>query len=420
MPNKSWVEVPEEHHFPIQNLPFGVFSDDVEPDRIGVRIGDFVADLQYLASQGLIDGEMVPFTNVLDELVLSEVGELRRQVALLLDEANPTLRDDERVREKALIPISRVQMLRPFSLGAFVDFYSSEQHATNVGRMFRPQGEPLLPNWKHIPIGYNGRASTVMVSEIPIVRPNGQTKPANADAPVFGPTKELDFELEVGFFLGESSKIAQPISTQDAEQYIFGLVLVNDWSARDVQRWEYQPLGPFLAKSFATSISPWVVTLEALEPFLAEGPVQDPPPLPYLRTTESWHYDIHLEVALQTAQMSRPQVISRTNYRNLYWSMAQQLAHQTCNGTHVQTGDLYASGTISGTEPGSYGSMLELAWKGERPLVMQETGEERAFIEDGDTVIMTGWCQGDGYRVGFGELRTTVLPDVQAWYDFWQ
>jgi fumarylacetoacetase len=305
-------------------------------------------------------------------------------------------------------------MMRPFSVGAFVDFYSSEHHASNVGKMFRPQGDPLLPNWKHLPVGYNGRASTVLPSGIPIVRPCGQSKPPDAETPVFGPSKALDFELEMGFFLGAESPFWRPIPADEADQFIFGLVLVNDWSARDIQAWEYQPLGPFLSKSFATSISDWVVTLEALEPWACDGPPQDPEPLAYLRTNQKWHYDIQLEVAIQTKRMTRPQTICRSNARHLYWSIAQQLAHQTINGTHVSEGDLYASGTISGPTPESRGCMLELTWRGQDPIVLHETGETRSWIEDGDTVIMRGWCDGTGYRIGFGELRTKVFGTLEA------
>ena len=290
-----------------------------------------------------------------------------------------------------------------------MDFYSSEQHATNVGSMFRPDA-PLKPNWKHLPVGYNGRASSVVVSGTPIHRPMGQTLPGQATEPVFGPSKNLDFELEVGFFCGAENAMGTRVSTAEADDYIFGIVLVNDWSARDIQRWEYEPLGPFLAKTFATTISPWVVTMAALDEFRIAGPEQDPPVFDYLKYDKPWRLNLELEVYLQTSQMSRPQRISRTNFQNMYWNMAQQLAHQTVNGTNVQVGDLYASGTVSGDAPDSYGSMLELAWRGERPLTMEETGEERKFLQDGDTVTMTGYCQAEGYRIGFGEAVGTIVP----------
>lgn len=412
----SWLDVPAEHHFPIQNLPFGVFEDDREPARIGVRIGDFALDLGALADAGLIDAERFPGGNLLDHLSISDARALREQVFDLLVEGAGRLRDDARSRERALIQIERVRMHRPFSVGAFVDFYASEHHATNVGKMFRPQGDPLLPNWKHLPVGYNGRASTVMPGDVAIVRPQGQFRPPGGGDLLFGPSRELDFELELGFFLGAGNALWQPIPPDRAEHHIFGLVLVDDWSARDVQRWEYQPLGPFLGKSFATTISPWVVTLDALAPWRVEGPKQDPEPLPYLRGAGAWHFDIHLEVALQTPAMSTPQTLTRSNARNLYWSFAQMLAHQTVNGTHVQEGDLYASGTVSGPTPDSLGCLLELTWNGERPVVMTETGETRTYVEDGDTVVLRGWCQGDGYRVGFGELRNRVYGSVEAWH----
>lgn len=411
---RTWVPHAPDTHFPIQNLPFGIVADDGGGQRIAVRVGDFALDLPALADHGLIDPEWVPHSNVLDYMRIEHLPLIREALFDLLAAGNPRLRDDARVRERVLLPLERLRTMRPFSIGAFVDFYSSEYHASNVGRMFRPTMDPLLPNWKHLPVAYNGRASSVLPSGVPIVRPKGQTKPADSDLPVFGPTRELDYELEIGFFLGQENPYWRPISTDEAESFIFGLVLVNDWSARDIQRWEYQPLGPFLSKSFATTISDWVVTLDALEPWAVDGPKQDPEPLPYLRCTQPWHYDIHLEVSIQSARMTQPQVVTRTNYRHMYWNMAQQLAHATVNGTHVSEGDLYASGTISGPDPDSLGCMLELTWKGERPITLEETGETRVFLEDGDTVVMTGWCQGDGYRVGFGECRAKVVADRDA------
>jgi fumarylacetoacetase len=410
---KSWIETPPESDFPIQNLPFGIIATDTQ-QRMATRVGDTVVDLVALADHGLINPDLITFGNVLDFVPLGTLPELRERLFELFEAENPRLRDDERVRAQVLQPVSAVRMMRPFSVGAFVDFYSSEHHASNVGKMFRPQGDPLLPNWKHLPVGYNGRASTVLPSGIPIVRPCGQSKPPDAETPVFGPSKALDFELEMGFFLGAESPFWRPIPADEADQFIFGLVLVNDWSARDIQAWEYQPLGPFLSKSFATSISDWVVTLEALEPWACDGPPQDPEPLAYLRTNQKWHYDIQLEVAIQTKRMTRPQTICRSNARHLYWSIAQQLAHQTINGTHVSEGDLYASGTISGPTPESRGCMLELTWRGQDPIVLHETGETRSWIEDGDTVIMRGWCDGTGYRIGFGELRTKVFGTLEA------
>lgn len=406
---KSWVEVPADHHFPIQNLPFGVGCPDTHPECVCVRIGDYALHLWSLMDAGLIPEEKFPMLCSFQDLERGHLSDIRKIVYELLREDNPTLRDNQAVRDQALLPLDRADIQLPVLIGAFVDFYSGINHASNVGKMFRPDMPPLLPNYKWLPVGYNGRASSVMVSGEPVRRPKGQTKDANAEQPTFGPSKELDFELELGFFTGRGNPLGEPIPIDQVGDYILGFVLVNDWSARDIQRWEYQPLGPFLAKSFGTSISPWVVTMDALEPFRIQGPEQDPQPLEYLRSSEKWHFDIQLEVLLKTDKMTKPQVITRTNSRELYWSFAQQLAHQTVNGTNVEPGDLYASGTISGTEPGTFGSLLELTWRGQNPITMEETGETRTFLEDGDTLIMTGWCQGDGYRVGFGTVETTVL-----------
>jgi fumarylacetoacetase len=408
----SWVDVSSDSHFPIQNLPYGVFSCKGEDPRVGVRIGDYVLDLSVIYAAGLLPGGnhfSAPFINGFMSQGRSSWSEVRAAIFDILREDESTLRDDRELRESALIPVTDAQLHLPVQIGAYVDFYSSEQHATNVGSMFRPEA-PLKPNWKYLPVGYNGRASSVVVSGTPVRRPMGQTLPANVDAPVFGASKNLDFELEVGFFTGANNPLGNRVSTGQADDFIFGLVLVNDWSARDIQRWEYEPLGPFLAKTFATTISPWVVPMAALEPFRIEGPEQDPPVFDYLKYERPWRLDMQLEVTLQTEAMSHPQVISRTNFKNMYWNMAQQLAHQTVNGTNVQVGDLYASGTVSGDEPDSHGSMLELAWRGERPIKMEESGEERKFLHDGDTVALTGYCQGDGYRIGFGEAAGKIIP----------
>jgi fumarylacetoacetase len=409
---KSWIEVSEESHFPIQNLPYGIFSRRGEGPRVGVRIGDFVLDLAEIHAAGLLPGPDVYNTGYLNAFMAlgrNSWMEIRTSIADLLRESDGTLRDDAELREAALVPIESVQMHLPVKIGAYVDFYSSEQHATNVGSMFRPDA-PLKPNWRHLPVGYNGRASSVVLSGTPIKRPMGQTAPGQSTEPIFGACRNLDFELEVGFFTGADNPLGDRVPTSKADEFIFGLVLVNDWSARDIQRWEYEPLGPFLAKTFATTISPWVVPMAALDPFRIVGPMQDPPVLDYLKYDKPWRLNMELEVALKSERMSHPQVISHTNFRNMYWNMAQQLAHQTVNGTNVQVGDLYASGTVSGDEPGSYGSMLELAWRGERPLTLEETGEERKFLQDGDTVTMTGYCQGEGYRVGFGDCVGRILP----------
>ena len=408
---KSWVYVPDNSHFPIQNLPFGVILRG-EDTSVAVRIGDHLLDLRAAAEGGFLEADPEQLADM-ETLVESEGAEAlrraRRQAYDLLLETNPALRD-RNAQRATLIPIEDAEVIIPMHVGAFVDFYSGINHASNVGRMFRPEMAPLLPNYRHLPVGYNGRASSVIVSGEPVVRPNGQTKAANEEEPFFGPTKELDFELELGFFTGKENDMGAPIPIEDAEDYMLGVVLVNDWSARDVQRWEYQPLGPFLAKSFATSISPWIVTLDALEPFRIEGPRQEPPVLPHLRPPGPGHFDIVLEVSLQTEHMKRPQVLCRTNAKELYWNFAQQLAHQASNGTPIEFGDLYASGTISGTDPGTFGSMLELTWRGQNPIIMQETGEVRDFLHDGDTVTMTGYCLGEGFRVGLGEVSATIEP----------
>ena len=297
----------------------------------------------------------------------------------------------------------------PCTIPNYTDFYSSREHATNVGVMLRGPDNALMPNWLHLPVAYHGRASSVVVSGTDIRRPHGQTKADDTAAPSFGSSRSLDFELELGMLIGAGNELGRPISTGQAPHHVFGMVLVNDWSARDIQKWEYQPLGPFLAKNFATSISPWVVTLDALAPFRIAGPKQDPEPLPYLRCSGNWAYDIHLEVLLQTEAMKEPVRISATNSKYLYWNICQQIAHHTINGCNLQTGDLLASGTISGPTPDSLGSMLELAWKGTRPIALPG-GETRVFLKDGDRVTMKAWCQGDGYRVGFGEVTGQVLP----------
>jgi fumarylacetoacetase len=335
--------------------------------------------------------------------------ETRAMISWLLREDNPTLRDYAWLRERAIVPMSEIQMLLPAQIGDYTDFYSSREHASNVGTMLRGPENALMPNWLHLPVAYHGRASSIVVSGTDVVRPRGQSKPSDAPAPIFGPSKSLDFELEMGMLIGLGNALGQSIPIQSAAEHIFGLVLVNDWSARDIQAWEYVPLGPFLAKNFATSISPWVVTLDALEPFRTAGPVQDPQPLPYLQSKGDWAYDIHLEVHLQTEKMEKPQRISVSNFKYLYWNMLQQLAHHTVNGCNLKPGDLLASGTISGPTPDSYGSMLELAWKGTKPIILPN-GEQRAFLQDGDRITMTAWCQGDGYRVGFGEVTGRILP----------
>jgi fumarylacetoacetase len=336
-------------------------------------------------------------------------AEARAAVSRLLRADEPTLRDDSARREHVLIPQADVEMSMPAEVGDYTDFYSSREHARNVGTMIRGADKALMPNWLWLPVAYHGRASSLVVSGAGVRRPCGQYKPDGSDIPVFGPTRALDFELETAVFVGPGNELGRPIPAAQAEDHLFGMVLLNDWSARDIQTWEYVPLGPFLAKNFCTTISPWVVPLEALEPFRIAGPPQNPPPLPYLATTGPQSFDVRLEAALQTATMERPHRICSTNFKYLYWSMTQQLAHHTVNGCNLRPGDLLASGTISGETPDSYGSLLELAWRGAKPLSLPN-GERRSFLQDGDRVTLTGWAQGDGYRVGFGEATGTALP----------
>jgi fumarylacetoacetase len=415
----SFIEVPPASHFPIQNLPFGVFRPAAgSAPRVGVALGEFVIDLAVLDEAGVlregVGGRGYFARSSLNAFLAAgrPVWRATRQalIGLLCHDA-PRLRDDAGLREAAVVPQSRVEMLLPAEVGDYTDFYSSREHATNVGMMFRGAANALQPNWLYLPVGYHGRASSLITSGIDVRRPWGQVCPDESQPPQLAPSQLMDFELEVGFLVGPGNRLGEPIAIADAAEHIFGFVLVNDWSARDIQKWEYVPLGPFLGKSFATSVSPWVVTVEALEPFRCAGPPQDPPPLPYLRTTENWAFDVHLEVLLQTAQMTAPERIVATNFKYLYWNAAQQLAHHTVNGCNLRPGDLLASGTISGPEPSSRGCLLELAWRGQEPITLS-TGETRAFLADGDRVVMTGWAQGKGYRVGFGELSGRLLPAV--------
>ncbi len=421
---RSFIEVPPNHDFPIQNLPYGVFSrPDEEKPRCGVRIGDFVLDLRVLEH-----ADHFRDTPLGDDHVFCKQGlnkfmskgaaiwhAVRDRVSSLLRVDNATLRDDESLRQRALVPAENVTMHLPAEIGDYTDFYSSKHHAFNVGTMFRGPENALMPNYLWIPVGYHGRASSVVLSGTEITRPCGQTKADDAEAPIFGPCRLLDFELEVGFFTGPGNTLGEPISMAQAADHIFGMVLVNDWSARDVQKWEYQPLGPFLAKNFATTISPWVVPMAALEPFRCAPPAQDPAPLAYLTQSGAggapggWAYDIELEVAIRTPSSDAPHPVCRSNFKHMYWTMAQQLVHHSATGCNIRPGDLLASGTISGPTEESYGSMLELAWRGTKPIQFP-TGEERKFIADNDTVLMRGWCEADGVRIGFGACDGTVQP----------
>lgn len=412
---RSWVDVPENSDFPIQNLPFGVFKTAQLSARVGVAIGEHVLDLKALCVLGYMenlsykaeDFSSASLNNIIERGKVA-TRELRNRISKLLRSDTGDLRDKEHHVKQCLIPMRECEMLMPVEVGDYTDFYSSIEHATNVGKMFRDPENALLPNWKHIPVGYHGRASSIIVSGTPINRPKGQMLPPEAEAPVFGPCKLLDFELEMAFITYPGKPLGESISTSEAENFIFGMVLFNDWSARDIQKWEYVPLGPFLAKNFASSISPWVVTLDALEPFRVAGPVQDPPVLSYLEYDGKCNYDISLEVGIQPEGASES-IVSRSNYKYMYWNMTQQLAHHTVNGCNIRGGDMLASGTISGKEPSSYGSMLELSWRGTKPLKLNN-GEERKFINDHDEVILRGYASKEGLRIGFGEVRTKVLP----------
>jgi fumarylacetoacetase len=412
---KSWVDVPEDSDFPIQNLPFGIFKTKYLSPVAGVAIGNHVLDLVYLHENGFLDGLSLPpgifnqrYLNDFIGLGRKETSEVRERLSELLRHDNDELRSHTAAREIALVPMTEVQMLLPVRIPNYTDFYSSEEHATNVGSMFRDPKNALLPNWKHLPVGYHGRASSIVVSGTEIHRPKGQRKLPDAEVPVFGPTQKLDFELEVAFITCKESKLGQTITTAEAEDYIFGLVLFNDWSARDMQQWEYVPLGPFLAKNFGSTISPWIVTMDALEPFRVPGPVQQPEVLPYLKYSGARNVDLHLEVSLQPSG-SGSSVISRSNFKFMYWNMSQQLAHHTCNGCNIQVGDVYASGTISGPTADSYGSLLELTWNGSRALTLPG-GITRTYIEDGDEVRIRGFAEKDGVRIGFGDCAGRILP----------
>lgn len=411
----SWIPVDRDSDFPIQNLPLGVGIVDQSKTVVLSRIGDTVINLAVLFEEGLLDGlgfDSSDFrANSLNQFMRHGKGgtqRLRNRLLALFSESNEELQSNMPLREKVLSQAEDVKMLLPVEIGDYTDFYSSKEHATNVGKMFRDPENALLPNWLHIPVGYHGRSSSVVVSDVPVHRPKGQTKPVENEPPVFGPTKQLDFELEMAFITYDGKSLGDSIATDEAEDFIFGLVLLNDWSARDIQKWEYVPLGPFLAKNFASSMSPWVLTLEALEPFRVDGPEQTPEVLPYLSFTGKKSFDIGLEVSIQP-ENKEESCICRSNFKYLYWNMAQQLAHHTVNGCNIRRGDVLGSGTISGPDEGSYGSMLELAWKGTKPIVLKD-GTQRVFIEDGDTVIMRGSCHKSGYHIGFGELRTKVLP----------
>lgn len=402
------INIPENSDFSIHNIPFGIFSTADRTPRAGVAVGEYILDLVAVAALDVFDFD----TAVLEKSTLNDFIDLGKPITnKVRTDIQSWLKDDASVlagKPALFVKQSEAEMHLPVFIGDYTDFYSSIEHATNVGKMFRDPENALLPNWKHIPVGYHGRASSIVVSDVAVHRPKGQTIPNGADQPVFGPSQRVDFELEMGFITGRNTELGSAVSTAEADDYIFGLVLLNDWSARDIQKWEYVPLGPFLAKNFASHISPWIVTLEALAPFKVAGPKQDPEVLPYLKYDGQRNYDVNLSVSI-TPEGSEEKTVCNSNLKYMYWNMAQQLAHHTVNGCNINTGDLYGSGTISGKDENSYGSMLELAWMGTKPLTMND-GSERKFINDGDTVTMRGYAEKDGKRVGFGEVSAKILP----------
>lgn len=412
---KSFIEYPSNSDFSIHNIPFGVAVFNKEYIACCTRIGDQVIDLASLYDFGYFDDVDGLDDNYFEAYTLNEFIELGKPVtnavrlkiqSLLLEDS--ALSKDEKTIETCFYDIEDVKMMMPVHVPNYTDFYSSIEHATNVGKLFRDPANALLPNWKHIPVGYHGRASSIVISGTDIYRPKGQMKPADMDKPIFGPCKQLDFELEMAFIINKNTEMGENIPVNEAEDAIFGLVVFNDWSARDIQSWEYVPLGPFLGKNFGSSISPWVVTLEALEPFRMTSPTQEPEVLDYLKFEGKKNYDVNLEVYLQP-EGGKANLISESNFNFMYWNMCQQLAHHTINGCNMEVGDMYASGTISGSDPKSFGSMLELTWRGQNPIQL-ENGQERKFIEDNDTIIMKAWSEKDGIRVGFGEVSGKILP----------
>ena len=412
---KSWLEISKESDFPIQNLPFGIYSTKNKTKRVGVAIGDQILDLYRLFKLGYLDSLSFcehcfsnEYLNRMMGHVKLEIRDLRNRISELLNAENSELSQNKEAIAKVLDLQIESEMHLPVKIGDYTDFYSSEQHAFNVGSMFRDPDNALLPNWKHIPVAYHGRSSSIIQSGQDVIRPKGQQKLDDNENPIFGASKLLDFELEMGFITFQGKPLGNTILTQEADEFIFGMCLFNDWSARDIQKWEYIPLGPFLAKNFASSMSCWIVTLDALEPFRTAGPIQKPKVLPYLEYSGDKHLDIELTVAIQTENGAK-KVVTNSNYKHMYWNMNQQLAHHTVNGCNVNCGDILASGTISGPEEGSFGSMLEISWKGTKPVKMPD-GSERKFIQDGDSIIFNGRAKNKDFNIGFGELISKVLP----------
>lgn len=412
---KSWLEVDVDSDFPIQNIPFGVFLTKDDVITIGTRIGEYAIDLGALQQLNYFEGIELTDDMFMQDTLNDFISDgkktwrlVRNRIADIFDIQNPKLQNNSKDRSIVIFNIADVEMQLPVLIGDYTDFYSSKEHATNVGIMFRDPENALLPNWLHIPVGYHGRSSTIVPSGIPVHRPMGQTLPNGESTPVFGPSRLIDFELETAFITTDANIMGENILVHEAEEYIFGMVMLNDWSARDIQKWEYVPLGPFLAKSFASSISPWIVTMDALEPFRTKGPVQNPTPLPYLQQKGKHTFDINLEVAIKPENCEAT-TVSVSNFKYLYWSMSQQLAHHASNGCRINSGDMMGSGTISGPSESSFGSMLELTWGGKNPIKMKD-GTERKFINDNDTVIMTGYCKNQEIRIGFGEVSSKLLP----------
>jgi fumarylacetoacetase len=412
---KSWIEVPADSDFPIQNIPFGVFITKDDVITIGTRIGDFAIDMGALQQLNYFEGiELTDDLFMQDSLndFISDGKKtwrlVRNRLAELFDETNPKLRDNKEHREIVIFNVKDIEMQLPVLIGDYTDFFSNKEHALNLGKIYRDPEHLLSPNWFHIPVAHHCRSSSIIPSGIPVHRPMGQTLPNGEITPVFGPSRLVDFELETAFITTDVNVMGENIPINEAEDYIFGMVLLNDWSARDIQKWEYEPLGPFLSKNFATSISPWIITMDALEPFRTKGPKQDPSPLPYLQQKGKNNFDINLEVAIQP-ENSSPTIVSRSNMKNMYWSIYQQLTHHTSNGCRVNSGDMMGSGTISGPNPDSFGSLLELTFGGKKPILLNN-GSERKFLNDGDTVIIKGFSKNNGVRIGFGELSTKLLP----------
>ena len=407
---ETWIDIPKNSDFSIHNIPFGIFSTKDSKKRVGTAIGDMILDLKLSSDLGVFDNLNFDF-NVFENEHLNDFISLGKSITnnvrLIIQKELSDSSSVLKNQSNLLIKQTDAEMHLPLKIGDYTDFYSSIEHATNIGSMFRDPSNPLLPNWKHIPVGYHGRASSIIVSGIDIYRPKGQVLLLDKKTPSFQLSSRVDFELEMGFIIGKNSNLGESISTSEAEDYIFGKVLSNDWSARDIQKWEYVPLGPFLSKSFASSMSPWVVTLEALDLFRIDGPEQNPKVLPYLQYKGLKNYDINLEVAIEPDN-SKESIVSSSNFKYMYWNMSQQLAHHTINGCNLNIGDLMASGTISGKDKGSYGSMLELSWGGKKPVILGD-GNSRVFINDNDIVIMRGYCEKNGKRVGFGEVRTKLL-----------